>query len=127
MKYQDYTGPWDWENFKPEEVACRHCGELWVGDKMPEYFKVAMDNLQKLRILWGRPIIINSGHRCTVHNTNVGGASKSQHLKIAFDCVCSRDKQAEFCELALEAGFNVARAYPDNGFVHLDMGRPRTW
>lgn len=129
MKYQDFTENWPWKNFTPEEVSCRCCGELWTDstDKIPAFFKNAMDKLQELRHRWGKPITINSGHRCIKHNAKVGGASKSQHLIIAFDCVCPREEQPEFCELALEVGFHVARPYPDNGFVHLDMGRPRTW
>lgn len=127
MKYQDYNGQWEWENFTPEEIACRCCGELWKGDDMPVYFKHAMHKLQDLRNKWGKPIVINSGHRCTKHNAEVGGATQSQHLTIAFDCVCPRSEQSAFAKMALEVGFHVARPYPDNGFVHLDMGRPRTW
>lgn len=118
---------WLWKNFTPKEIGCKHCGELWTTDKMPSYFVLAMDNLQALRDKWGRPIIINSGHRCKEHNKAVGGAPQSQHLLVAFDCRIPREDQAQFCELAFEVGFNVARAYPDKGFVHLDMGRPRTW
>ena len=129
MTTKEYNGEWPWENFSPDEIACRCCGELWVGSgtKVPVYLKHAMDKLQELRNKWGKPIIVNSGHRCIEHNTEVGGASKSQHLAIAFDCVCPRNEQEAFAKLALEVGFHVARPYPDNGFVHLDMGRPRTW
>ncbi len=127
MTAKEYTGDWPWKNFSPNEIACRCCGELWAGDDMPIYFKLAMDNLQKLRDSWNKPIIINSGHRCVEHNAEVGGASQSQHLAVAFDCVCPREEQRAFAKMALEVGFHVARPYPDNGFVHLDMGRPRTW
>ena len=129
MTAKEYTGEWPWKNFTPKEISCRHCDELWVGSSndTPLYFKRAMDKLQELRDRWGKPIIINSGHRCTKHNADVGGASKSQHLTIAFDCVCPREEQQAFAKMALEVGFHVARLYPDNGFVHLDMGRPRTW
>lgn len=129
MKAHDYTGEWPWKNFAPKEISCRHCDELWAGsvNDAPLYFKQAMDKLQELRNKWGKPIIVNSGHRCVEHNAEVGGASKSQHLVIAFDCVCPRNEQEAFAKLALEVGFHVARPYPNNGFVHLDMGRPRTW
>ena len=127
MTAKEFNGEWPWKNFTPKEISCRHCDELWVGDDMPEYFKEAMNNLQKLRDSWNKPIIINSGHRCTKHNADVGGSSQSQHLAVAFDCVCPREEQQAFAKMALEVGFHVARPYPDNGFVHLDMGRPRTW
>lgn len=39
-----------------------------------------------LRTLWGKPIKINSGYRCPIHNSNIGGALKSQHrLGVAAD------------------------------------------
>lgn len=118
--YSDYSAPWRWSHFPPKEVSCRHCGELYMDEP-------SLDALERLRTLWGKPIILNSAHRCRTHNSNIGGAKASQHLKIAFDCRCERHQQAEFARLALEAGFSVARAYPANGFVHLDMGPKRTW
>lgn len=125
MQFSD--AEWPWKNFTPEEIGCRCCGELWTGDQMPEEFIDAMNKLQALRDEWNEPIPINSGHRCIKHNAKVGGAPKSQHLIIAFDCAVPVEKQIAFCELAMQAGFHVARAYPDKGFVHLDMGRPRIW
>lgn len=118
--YFGYTGPWPWKNFTPHEVACQHCGELYLD-------RAAMDALQALRDAWVRPIIINSGHRCPAHNSAVCGAPASMHLKIAFDCYCPSAEQRDFCRAALEAGFTVARPYPDRGFVHLDLGRARSW
>lgn len=127
MTVDKFNGNWPWKNFAPREIACKCCGELWLKDAMPSYFILAMDKLQALRDLWGEPIIINSGHRCSKHNADVGGVKGSQHLTIAFDCRCPKERQKEFAELALKTGFHVARPYPDKGFVHLDMGRPRTW
>lgn len=40
-----------------------------------------IDNvLDPLRELYGKPIIINSGYRCTKLNKAIGGAKNSQHL-----------------------------------------------
>lgn len=129
MRYQDYTGPWPWNNFQPREVACKHCGELWEGDDMPEWFSEAMDALQELRDEWREPIVINSGHRCVLHNLRTPGASRnSQHMiRIAFDCRCPREKQGMFAAAAKSCGFTTAVPYPTRGFVHLDMGPARTW
>ena len=72
MRYQDYHEEWPWPNFKPKEVACKHCGELWEGEKpMPKWFHESMEALQYLRDLWGKALIINSGHRCAEHNAAV--------------------------------------------------------
>ena len=115
---------WKWKNFQPKEVACKCCGELWRGSQTfpPEWFLQAMDALQRLRDQWGRPIIINSGHRCAEHNGAVGGVADSQHLThIAFDCRCPKEDQKHFEWIAENAGFRFTLRYPDRGFVHVDM------
>lgn len=118
--YTNYTGPWPWKDFTPPEVACKHCGELYLDEP-------SMDALQALRGRWGKAIVINSGHRCAVHNKSVGGAPRSQHLQIAFDCRCPKDDQPAFIAAAQSAGFTGIGRYPGRGFVHLDMGPKRQW
>ena len=114
------SADWPWKNFLPTEVACRHCGELYLDP-------AGMDALQALREAWGQPIRITSGHRCPEHNRAVGGTPNSQHLKLAFDCVCPASEQADFIALAREAGFTGIGRYPRRGFVHLDCGPRREW
>lgn len=118
--YSHYNGHWPWANFTPKEVSCKHCGELFLDVD-------SMDALQELRDLWGKPIIINSAHRCTEHNAKVGGSENSQHLKIAFDCRVSSADQVAFCLAAQEAGFTGFGRYPSRGFVHIDLGPARIW
>lgn len=113
--FSDYKGPWPWINFTPKEIACKHCGEMYLHEE-------SMDALQDLRESWGEPIKINSAHRCAKHNKAVGGVDSSQHLKIAFDCACPEPKQKEFLTLATECGFRGRGRYPKRGFVHIDMG-----
>lgn len=116
---------WKWQNFTPQEVACKcsRCGgELWQGESTvpPDWFIEAMDNLQRLRNQWGKPIVINSGHRCKEHNAEVGGVANSQHYThIAFDCKCPKQDQARFVYIAQNAGFKYYKNY--DTFVHLDM------
>ena len=105
---------WPWPNFTLREITCKcGCNESYIDQE-------SMDALQRLRDAWGAPVIINSAHRCARHNKAVGGASASQHLKIAFDCRCAREDQAVFARLAKEAGFRGIIQYPGRGFVHLD-------
>lgn len=118
--YSGYAGQWPWPDFTPAEIACKHCGELYLD---PE----SMDALQELRDAWGKPIIINSAHRCAAHNKAAGGSPNSRHLKIAFDCRCSALEQADFCRHAQAAGFKGFGRYPSRGFVHLDLGPRRSW
>lgn len=125
---------WKWKYFTPQEISCKGktcgcLGELWnseeYGEKMPNYLKLALDKLDLLRERWGKPIILNSAHRCVKHNASVGGAKNSQHLKIAFDCRMPKEEQEAFIALALECGFTGIGVYEN--FVHLDLGKKRKW
>ncbi len=125
---------WKWKYFKPEEIACKgkicRCGrELWdkaeYGENMPNYLKGALDTLDMLRGKWGKPIVLNSAHRCAKHNASVGGAKNSRHLKIAFDCRVAKQEQEAFIALAEECGFTGIGVYEN--FVHLDLGKKRKW
>jgi uncharacterized protein YcbK (DUF882 family) len=63
------------EHFQDHELACPCCGVTKVPAKT---FKM----LEDLRSLIGdRPVMINSGYRCSKHNIKVGGAKNSQHAK----------------------------------------------
>ena len=110
--YSDFKGHWPWKNFTPEEISCNHCGELFIDHK-------SMDTLQRLRSGWG-PIPLSSAHRCTVHNTKVGGAPQSMHLRLAFDCPMPSSLHLDFVKAAKIAGFTGTIRYPRKGFVHLD-------
>lgn len=114
---------WRWPNFSPREISCNCCGEIWQGDgkEPPEWLAVSMDRIQALRAKLGRPLVLTCGHRCAEHNREVGGVADSRHLRIAFDCVCPKAEQPEFCKAAQEVGFKFVLPYADRGFVHLDM------
>ena len=118
--YSEYRGEWAWKNFKPVELSCKHCGEYY-------HDPASLDALQELREDWGKPIIINSGHRCAAHNKAVGGTANSQHLKIAFDCRCPKSEQAAFIAASRAAGFKGIGHWQYQTFVHLDMGPKREW
>ena len=64
--------------FKKQEFACK-CGKYCNGypvDIDMNMVKIA----DEIRSRIGKPIRINSGIRCKIHNANVGGVSNSQHL-----------------------------------------------
>ena len=65
------------KNFRLSEFACK--GKKCCGHAAPINFEL-VERLQKLRDVVGRPLRINSGFRCPVHNKAVGGASKSMHM-----------------------------------------------
>lgn len=120
-------GLWDqsrWPNFAVAEMACRcGCGEVWWS---PRDF----DAIQKIRVLLGRPVALNSTHRCRRHNAKVGGAPNSEHKKIAFDFSLVRPKATErelgtLWQAAKQAGLTTVGLYAT--FIHFDRRPGRFW
>ena len=116
--WRDYPmEDWRWENFSPQEIACRGTGRLLINPR-------AMDMLQRLRSRLGRPMIVNSGYRSPAHNTAVGGAPNSKHLKgIAFDVRMDNHDPHHYIAQAIDLGFKGIGTYPRQGFVHVDARR----
>jgi hypothetical protein len=112
---------WPWQNFSPAEIACRGTGQLKLH---PE----AMDKLQALRDLLGKPLIVRSAYRSPAHNRAVGGAKASKHMDgTAFDIAMSNHDPVKFEAAAREVGFLGFGFYPRSGFIHVDLGPARTW
>lgn len=61
-------------HFKVKEFACQHCREI----KIDINLLVKLEELRKA--VGNKPLVIRSAYRCPIHNKNVGGASKSQHI-----------------------------------------------
>ncbi len=116
------TAPWDgarWPDFSPRELSCPCCGEECV-------FEQALDGLQRLRDAMGAALLIDSGHRCLLHNARVGGAPLSQHKRLAFDVRLAGHDPMRLRSCAAAAGF-TGFGY-GNGFLHLDVwARPAHW
>ncbi len=67
-------------NFQPAEFTCNHCGKSHPTNPTPP--EQVLEWLEIIRSEYGdKPVVVNSGYRCSVHNTNVGGARSSYHLK----------------------------------------------
>lgn len=109
---------WPWPDFSPSEMACRHCRE---GYDWPDF----MDRLQTARSLAERPFHILSAHRCAWHNARVGGAPRSQHLKLAVDIANYNHTRSDLLSACEQAGFTGFGFY--TSFLHIDLGRPRRW
>ena len=116
--------PWDpgrWPNFEPPEFACRHCGEIFIDDRM-------IDGIQQVRARMDRPLRLNSAHRCSVYNRRVGGAAHSRHLRLALDIDASdmgEGAKRRLFELCREAGFGAFGFYAT--FLHVDDREGRRW
>ncbi|GAB5459171.1 MAG: hypothetical protein Hens3KO_22010 [Henriciella sp.] len=115
---------WRWSHFSIAELACRCGGKYCHGSywHAPDF----LDRLEHLRADIGRPLVINSGHRCDQWNAAVGGAPLSQHKTIAVDIALKgHDRQAllRASKRAGFTGFGLART-----FLHLDRRtRPAQW
>lgn len=109
---------WRWPNFTPAEIACPCCGEVYLDAD-------SMDALQEARAAAGRLFILNSAHRCAIHNARVGGAPLSQHKWIAFDISLAGHDRIRLFEILREAGFGSFGFY--RTFIHADMRPGRRW
>lgn len=124
---------WRWPHFSPRELACKCGGRFCAG----EYFhdEVFLDRLEALRAAAARPLKINSGRRCPLHNAAVKGAPASQHrLRTAVDIsVAGWDAKARKALLAFVHLLNFGGIGYASSFLHLDTrklkanGRPAQW
>ena len=90
---------WCWANFSPAEIACRGNGSIKINDE-------ALDCLQVLRDLLGKPMIVLSRYRSPEYNRRVGGARASKHMEgTAFDISMSNHDPVAFEAAARKAGF----------------------
>jgi hypothetical protein len=122
-----YLGPaglaaWNgarWPHFSLREIACPCCGEVCV---WPE----ALDAVERLRAEAGMPLVLNSAHRCAVHNARVGGAPLSMHKALAFDIALAGHDKTRLLAAARGAGFTGFGF--GQAFLHLDTRvRPAHW
>lgn len=117
---------WDksrWRNFNAKDFACPHCGEMWWDES---YF----DGIQGVRSALGRPVYVNSAHRCAIKNAMVGGAPKSEHKKIALDFSLTRpmvsdDELPRLQQVMIDSGFRTFGLY--RTFAHIDRRPGRFW
>tara|TARA_R110002020_G_scaffold3108_1_gene14197 strand:+ start:1755 stop:2156 length:402 start_codon:yes stop_codon:yes gene_type:complete len=102
--------------------------ELWSPDnqeiQLNSLFHEHMELLEKMRTDYGIRMSVNSGHRSLAHNSEVGGAANSMHLRFATDItpivadVDLRKNLSILNDMAEEMGFQGIGRY--NTFIHLD-------
>lgn len=106
--------------FKPETdpmlFFCPCCGNSITDD-------VLLNKLDILRTLFGKPIYVTSGFRCTEYNAEVGGIPDSEHLdgKAAdIACLTSSDRYW-LLKYAYVVGFRRIGNYKEEKFIHLGV------
>lgn len=117
-----------YQNFTKAEFDCKHTGK---NEMQPEF----LDLLQKLRNLYGQPMIITSGYRDPTHPVEARKALPGTHTYgIACDVACRGPDAFRLVELALSVGFTGVGVNQKGSsrFIHLDIAghpffRPTIW
>ena len=112
--------------FRENGTRCRECPLKQPAEKLPACCEESLDALmtevlEPARRRLGKPIVINSGYRCSVHNATVGGVVNSQHMKgEAADIRCADNMLlAEIIEQ--KGNFDQLIIYPT--FLHVSYKR----
>ena len=116
------------KNFKQSEFVCK-CGKC---KDIPVHLKDNIwhlsNELEKIRAALGKPIIINSGIRCELHNKKIGGVKNSQHIlgKAADIRVINMKAKDLYNFIKILENMELVyigyiQLYEKEGFVHYDI------
>jgi len=110
---------WRWKYFTRDELACKGSNEFLINED-------ALDKLEKMRVIMGAPLKINSAYRSPSHNKKVGGKPNSMHVQgRAFDVALAGHDPVKLYSAAIKAGFTGFGFY--RTFLHVDTGAKRSW
>ncbi len=102
-----------WSNFSREEFACNCCGVNEIKDEL-------IDRLQIVREMYGKPMRINSGHRCQKANRAAGSRSTSSHvIGEAADIGCTSSRERDKLVGYLRTQFQRMGIHKQ--FIHVDI------
>jgi len=108
-------------HFKVREFACAD------GSEAVFVAKELVDILEKIRMHFGRAVVINSAYRTAEHNKKVGGEKDSQHLYgLAADVVVrgiSPQRVAEYAQSLLKNTGGIG-CYAT--FTHIDVRKEKS-
>lgn len=115
------------QNFSTKELRCKckHCR----GEVPSQIDQEALYALQRVRVQFGKAMILNSAYRCPLHEDEAKKEKPGTHNKgTAFDIRVpwGRDR-AKLLDLLRKEGFNAFGFA--NTFIHADFNRPvgTTW
>ena len=117
-----------------KQDRCSECRLQQAVKRMPdgidENMEALVDNvLDPCRRAYGKPIGVNSGFRCPLHNSRVGGASQSQHIageaadiRCHTDSTDNTDELLWLAQIIVQNGrFDQMTLYPT--FIHVSYKR----
>ena len=116
------------KNFREDEFVCK-CGKCKsVPLHLKENLILLCQQLEKIRTALGKPIIINSGVRCKLHNKKVGGVANSQHLfgraaDVRVKNMHIEDLYNKIQELRKQEVIKIGfiQLYKEQKFIHIDV------
>jgi len=118
--------------FRENGARCKECRLAQPAKQLPygieENLQALVSNvLEPVRELLGKPIVVNSGFRCPIHNVAVGGGANSQHMKgEAVDITCDDNNGlAEIIEQLGRYDQLIRYKRPDGSirFIHVSWKR----
>lgn len=65
--------------FDPAELVCK-CGTCEYSERSYHHDQSFLNLLDAVRAIYGSPVRVTSGMRCSNHNRNVGGVTGSRHV-----------------------------------------------
>lgn len=114
-------------NFRVGEFACRGrgcCDDVKIDEDLVAY-------LQQIRDHYGRPVTVNSGYRCPVHNKTIGGSPTSRHTRGQAADIAVRDvapaEVAKYAESIGVLGIGLYENATDGFFVHIDTRQKKSF
>lgn len=126
------------KHFSKQELArcfrdagrCSECRLTQPAMKLPYGIEDNLEGLatavlEPVRERLGKPIVVNSGFRCPIHNRTVGGAAASQHMKGEAADIRFQDSRSKIQDLAkaivANGTWDQLILYPT--FVHVSYKR----
>lgn len=109
------------KHFKKDEFRCK-CGGKYCDGFPVEPSETLVRLADRVREHYGAPMIVSSGIRCITHNTRVGGAAASRHMRgLAMD-FCVWNMPATIVLPYVQSLTEVRYAYAiDNNYIHMDV------
>lgn len=119
----------EYNYFTRNEFTCRCCGQ----EHMKHEFLLLLD---KVRLEYGRPLMVTSGYRCPDHNASVSSTGRTgpHTTGLAVDFGVSGGGAHELLTAAIQCnqftGIGIHQCGPlHSRFIHLDIltTQPRPW